>query len=209
MKGVSAMREYNTSGLGCGFTAVCKVCNHEFTAVSVKQTVCSTECRFELYQNKTTEDQCWVWEGPKNTQGYGRLFLANTKEGKRTSVFAHRYAYQLHKGSVPDDLCVMHTCDNPSCVNPAHLTLGTWGDNNKDRSRKGRSGSRIFSEAERGYYSRLNSGENNRSAKLSEQQVIDIFNSSQPTRILCQKYHVSRDTIKRIRNKTAWSHLHV
>lgn len=75
---------------------------------------------------------CWIWPGYKNANGYGYT----TRNGE---LFAHRAIYKLFIGSIPVGLCVLHRCDIPACVNPAHLWLGTHADNNKDRALKGRS----------------------------------------------------------------------
>jgi len=69
----------------------------------------------------------------RDRQGYGRK-----KVGSRT-VLAHRHAWELANGLVPEGLCVLHRCDNPPCINPDHLFLGTRADNNADRDAKGRS----------------------------------------------------------------------
>lgn len=76
--------------------------------------------------------QCWVWKGYKHRQGYGRLKF----EGK--TWLAHRLAYLFFYKDLPRELDVMHKCDNTSCVNPAHLSLGTHKDNMEDAGRKGR-----------------------------------------------------------------------
>jgi hypothetical protein len=78
-------------------------------------------------------DLCWVWGGCCFPKGYGRFL----KGGK--CVQAHRAAYEIAIGEIPDGLCVCHSCDNRTCVNPAHLWLGTYNDNNQDRVKKGRS----------------------------------------------------------------------
>lgn len=78
--------------------------------------------------------QCWVWMGHKHRQGYGRLKF----EGK--TWLAHRLAYLFFYKNLPCGLDVMHKCDNPPCVNPAHLSLGTHADNMKDAAQKGRLG---------------------------------------------------------------------
>lgn len=75
---------------------------------------------------------CWEWQGGKDKDGYGKIYSCG--EHMRT----HRVAYRLYKGEIPDGLHVCHTCDNPSCVNPAHLWLGTNDDNMDDMNRKAR-----------------------------------------------------------------------
>lgn len=76
---------------------------------------------------------CWVWKSGKNSKGYGLLWL---RQGKR--VVASRYSYEHHIGPIPPGLLACHHCDNPPCVNPAHIFLGTNADNMADMVRKGR-----------------------------------------------------------------------
>lgn len=78
---------------------------------------------------------CWEWTGYKY-QGYGRIGIWN---GRRTkSAKAYRVAFELFNGPIPQDSQVLHSCDNPSCVNPAHLRLGTHLDNMRDKNERGR-----------------------------------------------------------------------
>ena len=76
---------------------------------------------------------CWLWTGYRRTTGYGRI-------GFRGRIdYAHRVAWVVAKGEIPDGMCVLHKCDNPACVRPAHLWLGTQRENMIDKGRKGRS----------------------------------------------------------------------
>lgn len=75
---------------------------------------------------------CWVWTGCTDKDGYGEARI------KGLGARAHRIAYALTHGPIPTGLCVCHTCDNPRCVRPDHLWLGTVSDNNRDRQQKGR-----------------------------------------------------------------------
>jgi hypothetical protein len=74
---------------------------------------------------------CWEYQGPRRKDGYGFYNWGNDK-------LAHRIAYRLACGEIPKGMVVMHTCDNPPCCNPAHLKLGTKGDNNRDMFAKQR-----------------------------------------------------------------------
>jgi len=88
----------------------------------------------ELFLNhtKATENGCWEWQQRLDSSGYGVIHVKNMP------VRAHRFSYQLFKGEITDNLFVCHRCDNPKCVNPDHLFLGTAKDNNLDRTLKGR-----------------------------------------------------------------------
>ena len=90
----------------------------------------------EVFEQKFVKcDGCWEWLASKNPDGYGRV----RRFGRMES--AHRIAYELYVGAI-EDKQVLHTCDNPSCVNPKHLFLGTHKENMEDKVRKGRTGHR-------------------------------------------------------------------
>jgi hypothetical protein len=89
--------------------------------------------RFMAKVNKT--ETCWLWTGGIIVRGYPYgLFRVDRSPMK----LAHRVSYELHKGEIPDGLNVLHTCDNPRCVNPEHLFVGTQKENIQDMNRKGR-----------------------------------------------------------------------
>ncbi len=84
------------------------------------------------YVKLDTEDRCWLWIGASSSHGYGN-FRAGEKQFR-----AHRFSWLLNRGSIPEGQFVLHQCDNPKCVNPGHLFLGTHRDNMRDKVSKGR-----------------------------------------------------------------------
>lgn len=111
--------------------------------------------RFWAKVEVKSPDECWLWLGSKSGGGYGQFFLNGSKTG------AHRASYILHYGPIPDGLDVLHTCDVPLCVNPAHLRLGTHTDNMHDMTAKGRAVA-LFGEAVP-------------TSKLTDERVLEIF----------------------------------
>lgn len=84
---------------------------------------------------------CWIWQLSLNKKGkfaYGYIGLGAVKNNTRINVAAHRFSYSAFKGEIPDGINVCHSCDNPKCVNPEHLFLGTRQDNVDDRESKNR-----------------------------------------------------------------------
>ena len=80
--------------------------------------------------------RCWVWTASLRNKGYGAFVYC--RNGEVVQGRAHRFSWELHFGPIPTDMCVLHRCDNPSCVRPSHLFLGTKRDNNIDMVSKGR-----------------------------------------------------------------------
>lgn len=81
---------------------------------------------------------CWLWQAGGYPRGYGMVNLGRDVRGKQYTTYAHRVAYVLAYGPIEPGQVVMHICDVPACVNPAHLRLGTQGDNIRDCYAKGR-----------------------------------------------------------------------
>jgi len=129
---------------------------------------------------------CWNWLLSKDRKGYGRITVDGWPYG------AHRVSYKLHCGPIPVGAHVLHHCDNPSCINPAHLFLGTNAENMADRNVKGRQ----------------QRGSSHGKAKLGEADALAIRNSTGETlRGLAARYGVCLTTIKNIRSGKIWTHV--
>ncbi|KKM63634.1 hypothetical protein LCGC14_1509500 [marine sediment metagenome] len=127
----------------------------------------------------STPAGCWMWTGSLKPAGYGTMWL-NEK-----NIHAHRLSWQLHNGTIPDGLFVLHKCDVPGCVNPEHLFLGTQKDNIADCAKKNRSNKSLLTWDD----------VRNIRAKLS-QGVLQY--------VLAEEYNVHRTTIYHIRKRKTW-----
>lgn len=136
--------------------------------------------------NKAAPNECWEWQGARNRHGYGTLTV------RRRKWLAHRLSWNLANGvEAPPNRVVCHRCDNPACVNPRHLWLGTQADNMRDMFGKGR-----------GKYvvPRNNVGARNPMSKLSDDQVREIRSlaGSASQRQIGHRFGVGQDQISRI-----------
>lgn len=93
--------------------------------------------RLDNLVDRIPECGCLVYKGSLNNKGYGQFFVEKIN-GKGIHKLAHRVSYELVNGPIPENMSVLHSCDNPSCVNPAHLSIGTHMDNMADCAKKGR-----------------------------------------------------------------------
>lgn len=137
---------------------------------------------------KVDEKGCWVCTS-HSLKGGGYPAIQKDHVRKRIS----HVMYEKHYGTIPKGLIICHHCDNPSCINPEHLFVGTHMDNAIDKMNKGRQ-------------SRLK-GENAPRVKLTDSIIIEIRNSKVTSAELMKKYNISHSQIVRIRNGDAWGHI--
>lgn len=139
--------------------------------------------RIVRYMSQVVKTEtCWFWQGCKNDDGYPWISF----HGK--SDHGNRVFWKLFKGEIPDKLHVLHTCDNPGCVNPDHLYLGTQKENQRDRVMRGR----------------------HNMAKLSPNQITEIrslYIQGLSQRNIASKFGISQGHVSDIVNKHRWSYL--
>lgn len=154
--------------------------------------------RFWEKVDKGSPDDCWLWQGDDNGSGYGKFYL----DGK--PAYAHRFSYEQAHGAISNGMFVCHKCDNPRCVNPSHLFLGTHDDNMRDMAAKERHFSKTRPELYR-------VGEDHQGAKLSEAQVREIrrrYAAGDTThRQLAKEFGVEKSTVGRIVLGIIWRHV--
>lgn len=136
-----------------------------------------------------SSSECWEWIAGKDFDGYGQFRL------DRTTRSAHRIAWELIYGGIPEGLCVLHHCDNPACVNPKHLFLGTQIDNIRDRDKKGRVAHNYGEKNGRG------------TAKLTKKDVFEIRKLLQrglTQKEIAEMFGVVHQTISKIAIGIRW-----
>lgn len=135
---------------------------------------------------KTVVDEatgCWIWQLRLNEGGYGRMSYNGRTE------LAHRASYKIHCGPIEPGLYVLHQCDTRSCVNPAHLKLGTHRDNMAEMVVRGRARGHLPTE---------------RYSALTIEQVREIRDADERVCVLARRYKVAHSTVSRIKSGKAW-----
>jgi len=171
---------------------LCKECGNKFKKkpAEIKRTKnnfctrkCSGEWRSEntiakFYSNAVKrKNGCWEWERCINKHGYG------VSRYKGTIMLAHRVSWMISLGEIKD-FHVLHKCDNPKCINPTHLFLGSHQDNITDMVLKGRN-----------------------SSKLTRKDIMKIKVSEYNNHLISKEFGVTERTIRNIRNGTSWKHI--
>ena len=170
--------------------------------------LCSTACSnrkrresvaIRFWRHVTPTDGCWEWDGDRGNLGYGRI-TEGGDNGK--SLPAHRVSWEIHHGPIPSGLLVCHHCDNPPCVNPAHLFLGTAKDNAQDMARKGRSPATV--------HPGLTAGEKNGGAKKTAEEIAALRAlwrvGGVTQRQLAKEYGLHFTTVCQILKGQRWRH---
>lgn len=134
---------------------------------------------------------CWLWLGLTNEKGYGLVYVRVGEKIRNRK--AHRIRWEVHHGPIPEGLCVLHRCDVPGCVNPAHLFLGTLAENIADMVAKGRN--------------RTGARKTLNGAKLGEAEVRLIRSSTANGHDLAAELGVHWHSIWRIRTRRTWQHV--
>jgi hypothetical protein len=150
--------------------------------------------RFTKRYEVDVETACWNWTGASMVRGYGVIRIGRRNEG------AHRASWLIHRGEIPSGAFVCHRCDNPRCVNPEHLFLGTSADNVADMDTKGR---------RRTVLPRLH-GEQHPTSKLTEEAVLAIVTEGRAgvtMTSLAFRFGISEAQVRRILTGEHWSHL--
>lgn len=133
--------------------------------------------------------KCWEWMASKNRYGYGQIMVGG-RSGR--PMLSHRVSWVIHNGPIPQELGVLHRCDNPGCVRPGHLYLGTQKENMRDCRERGR----------------MAVGDKLPQAILTARQVIGIRDAFRKLReSMAKKYKVSTAAIGSIVSRTRWKHL--
>ncbi|MHB8273075.1 HNH endonuclease [Bradyrhizobium sp.] len=175
--------------------------------------------RFEQKFIPEPNSGCWLWTAATDEHGYGRFRIGSKIDGTRRTAIAPRVSWSIYKGKIPEATNVLHSCDNPYCVNPDHLFLGTQNDNMKDCSAKGRTSkgdrhsliqkSHIPTGKDHWRYGQPgnNPGEKHWAARLSADDVRAIRADARTCEQIAKEYQVSFQQVARIKNRERWAHV--
>lgn len=185
----------------------CEYCKKEFVQKRKENRFCSLSCssldrekklhipaQMRFWPKvKVMDSGCWEWMGSKDKDGYGSFSFEGIGHRKQR---AHRIAWIMEMGAIPEGMFVLHHCDNPSCVNLLHLFIGTPMDNVRDMIEKGRD--------------RHPSGEENGQSKLNKEQVLEIrklISNGELQKDVAERFNVSHQVISDIVKRRRWKHL--
>lgn len=140
--------------------------------------------KFLSFFDSADVDACWEWTGPRTGKNYGIFHM------RKQRFSAHRYSYELFNGPIPNGLHILHQCDNPPCVNPTHLHIGTHQQNMREAKERNRF--------------RHNSGDKHHLAKLTAAQVAEIRSSNEPAKEAAERLGLHFSQIYRIRRGDQW-----
>jgi hypothetical protein len=176
-------REYLVSTLKRSFEATClKAYQLGIHTIRPRQKI---EIRFQNYLMPEPNSGCWLWMGGTHKTGYGAFTIC-----KRKQVSAHRISWEIHHGPIPKGFCVLHHCDNQSCVNPRHLFLGTNQDNSDDCVNK----------------KRHTYGSHHKNAKITDDIAINIRQDPRSLKKISESFGVSARLVFNIKHNMAWKH---
>ena len=168
--------------------------------------------RFWEKVDRSAGSGCWHWLAAQDRCGYGKFYIGTDGDGKDVMGYAHRVVWELVYGAIPEGAEVLHRCDNPLCVNPRHLFLGTQKDNVRDMIEKGRENfgpGRMEIERHPEYRAR---GEHHPRAKLTEDAVREIRREVARGVRQCEvvkRFRVGHSTISDIVRRKTWRYLEV
>lgn len=174
---------------------VCNTCGTDISHKHKNAKFCDFRCMavsFSINEQEAfhtsytvTPSGCWEWNRNRNVYGYGRIGKKNR------AITAHRLSWEINRGPIPPGLFICHKCDNPPCVNPDHLFLGTCKDNLNDMWSKGRY--------------KVRRGELATGSKLTKDQAIAIYLDGRKHLDIAQAYGVTRECVGRIKQGRTWS----
>lgn len=168
----------------------CKLCGVPFIALTPGKQYCSETCQFWSKVQIGCPEECWEWQGTITSLGYAVIKL------NKKSIRANRFSWFINRGPIPWYADVLHHCDNPKCVNPNHLFLGTGKINMEDKITKGRH--------------RCGIGENQGHSIFTEDAVRDmrkLYEDGWTQRAIAKKHRCSAQTVWPIVHRINWKHV--